>query len=95
MKIDGPINFAPRALLIGAILQSNPLNANHYEDIHDSVQRGASSTLDPGRHLASLDVAGLLPLHLSWITSDAASYGTVSDHILETGECDVLKVQAT
>jgi hypothetical protein len=63
------------------ISHSTPLNANKYEDIHGDVQGTSPSTFDPGGHLASLDVASLLPLHLPRVTSDAASYVSVSDCI--------------
>ena len=42
------------------------------------------STLNPGGHLAGLDVACLLPFHLSRITSDAAGCEEVSDEYLMT-----------
>lgn len=63
------------------ILYSTPLIANKCEDIHGDIQGGSPSTLNPGRHLAGLDVTGLLPLHLSWITSDTASWTMVSNYV--------------
>jgi hypothetical protein len=41
-------------------------------------KEATSSSLDPGRHLASLDMTRLLPLHLPRVTSDAASCIRVS-----------------
>ena len=74
----------------GFILHSSTLNANKCEDIQDDVQRGATSTLDPGRHLAGLDVARLLSLHLPWVTSDAASCVTISKRIVRrTAGCSI------
>jgi hypothetical protein len=50
--------------LISSIDGSKPYN----------VHEDTSSTLDPGRHLTSLDMAGLLPFNFPWITSHTASY---------------------
>lgn len=72
---------APCVHSIWIILHSTALNANKYEDTQNNVQRVATSTFDPGGHLASLDVARLLPLHLPWVTGDAASYARVSRDI--------------
>ena len=48
------------------------------DNTQGNVHEEASSTLDPGRHFASLDVACLLPLHLPRIASHAASCTYVS-----------------
>jgi hypothetical protein len=47
-------------------------SANDQRYIHN-VHTSRRSSLDPGGHLACLDVAGLLPLHFPWVTRYSSS----------------------